>query len=366
MKFTVEKEIFKNAFTTVQGLTGRRTNLSITECVLIRATDTGITLTATDLETGFEGSYPAEVEAEGTIAINAKKVHEIIKLFPDAEISFSEQDKRWIKIGNHNIEYNIVGLNPDDFPSLPEIKSVEFIEISENDLKRLTEHSLVISGASDDKRAHINGVLIERLNTTLRIVSTDGSRLSKTDCYVENLIEAGGVIIPKKGLSEIGKNLRQQETVQIGIKDNHFILKNRNETFTIRLLEGDFPKYNDIISKKDGGITVNINRRLLLAMLKRMSILSSDNYRGVTFCFGNNKLKITATNPDIGESKEEMDIEFVNEPIETAFNPKYFIDTLNMIDENTVCLNIIDDRRPCIVEGENNKNYLTVIMPMRI
>jgi DNA polymerase-3 subunit beta len=101
-------------------------------------------------------------------------------------------------------------------------------------------------------------------------------------------------------------------------------------------------------------------------MLKRMSILSTDDYRSVIFSFVNDKLIITSTNPDIGESKEDMAIEFKGDSIEAAFNPRYFIETLNVIESEKVILEIVNDEKPCILTGEEDQGLVTVIMPMRI
>jgi DNA polymerase-3 subunit beta len=131
------------------------------------------------------------------------------------------------------------------------------------------------------------------------------------------------------------------------------------------LLEGDFPEYEDIIVKK-GGHSIPFDRQLFLMMLKRMSILSSEDYKGVIFNFEKNQLVITSTNPDIGESKEDMDIEYSGDPITVMFNPKFFIETLNVIDEDNVILNIVDEEKPCLIESGKDKTYLSIIMPMRI
>jgi len=372
MKFTINKSDIRNVLSKVQGLTGRKTNLAITETVLIKTAGSGITLIATDLETGFEGSYPAVLESQGTVAINSKKLYEIVRDFPSDDIIVNEVESRWIEIGNERIEYHIVGMDPDDFPDSPHIEEVTFFEIDSGALKRMIEKTLVISGAPDDKRAHINGIYFERIfngdEKAVKMVSTDGSRLSTADyCYDKDfdLPEGPGIIIPKKGLNEVAKFLGPEGAVQIGFKDNHFIIKKDAETIIIRLLEGDFPKYNDIIVRGDGH-AVNIDRQLFIRMLKRMSILSSESYKGVVFNFGTDKLLVTAQNPDLGESKEEMAIEFEGESIEVAFNPKYFMETLNVIDDDTVILGIVDERRPCLIEGENDKTFLSVIMPMRI
>lgn len=370
MKFTISKSDIRNVLSKVQGLTGRKTNLAITETVLLKAGSSGLTLIATDLETGFEGNYPAEVQSEGTVAVNAKKLYEIVRDFPSDDIFVSEVENRWIEIGNQSIEYHIVGMSPEDFPDIPHIEDMTFFEMDSAALKRMIEKSVIISGAADDRRAHINGVFFEKIlkddKKIIRMVSTDGSRLSTADClYDAELSEDPGIIIPKKGLNEVAKFLGHGGPVQVGAKDNHFIIKKDAETIIIRLLEGDFPRYNDIIVKGDGHI-VKINRQQFLMMLKRMSILSSENYKGVVFKFGKDKLLVTATNPDIGEAKEEMAVEFEGEGIEAAFNPKYFIESLNAVEDEAVLLNIVDERRPCLIEGENDKTYLSVIMPMRI
>jgi len=372
MKATINKNDILPVLAKIQGLAGRKTNLAITTNVLIQTTESGISITATDLETGFEGFYPASIDAQGVIAINARKLFEIVRDFPSEDIYVNEVENHWIEIGNQKVEYHIVGLNPDDFPEIPKIEAVEFFEIDSTALHKMIEKTVIISGASDDNRAHIIGIYGERIQQDdqkiFRMVSTDGSRLSKADYVFDkdfDLPDGDNVLIPKKGLVEVAKFLDSEGPVKIGIKDNNFIVKKEKETLIIRLLEGDFPEYGDIVIKKDGHDIV-LDRQLFLMMLKRMSILSSDEYKGVIFHFSKDKLVINSTNPDIGESKEDMELIYQGDPMEVMYNPKFFIDTLGVIDENNIVLNIVDDQKPCKIEGETDKSYLSVIMPMRI
>ena len=372
MKATFKKGDLLPVLSKVQGLTGRRTNLAITTNILIKTDKKGLSISATDLETGFEGFYPADIEKEGIIAINARKFFEIVKDFPSEDVFLNEVENHWIEIGNQKVEYHIVGLNPDDFPEIPKIEDVEFFEIDSMSLAKMIERAVIVSGTTDDKRAHIIGVYAERIeekkNKLFRFVSTDGSRLSKVDTVLNkdvNLPPGESAMIPKKGLVEVGKFLDDEGTVKIGIKENNFIVQKDSETLIILLLEGDFPEYGDIIVKK-GGNFITFDRQLFLMMLKRMSILSSEDYKGVIFNFEKNQLVITSTNPDIGESKEDMDIEYRGDPISVMFNPKFFIETLNVIDDDKLIVNIVDEEKPCLIEGEKDKTYLSVIMPMRI
>ena len=371
MKFTVKKNDIVDVLSNIQGLTGRKSNLAITGNILLNATKDGITIAATDLETGFEGSYPAAVESEGKVAINARKLYEIIREFPSDELLVSEIENRWIQIGNENIEYHIVGMNPEDFPEIPQLEGVDFFEMKSEPFKRMIDQTTII-GSSDDKRAHVVGVYMEKIETDdeliIRMVSTDGSRLTKVDFPFDKDKQInfnGGIIVPKKGLSEVGKFLDSENPVQLGCKSNHFIVKKSSETIIIRLLEGEFPEYKDIIQKLKGNV-INLDRQLFLMMLKRMSILASESYKGVIFNLSDDKMLISSTNPDIGESKEEMVIGFKGDPIEVSYNARYFIESLNVMDDEKIYLNIVNEEKPCLIEGETDKNYLSVIMPMRI
>ena len=372
MKFIINKFQIVNVLAKVQGLTGRRSNLAITENVLIQSGSEGIRLTVTDLETGFEGFYPAVVEQEGAVAVSAKKLYEIVREFPSDDILINEVENRWIEIGNDNVLYHIVGMNPDDFPETPVISEVNFFSIDASALEQMIERTTIISAAGDEKRAHINGVYVERSHgegtNRMRFVSTDGSRLNCTEHLFsspEEIPAGEGVLIPKKGLNEVAKFLDIEGDVQIGIKESNFILKKEKETIIIRMLEGEFPQYEDILKKGEDHL-IKVDKMKFTKMLKRMSILATDNYKGAVFTFSDNNLAVTATNPDYGESKEDMEIDFVGEAIEAAFNPKFFIDALSVIKEENVIINIVDGNRPCIVEGDTDKNFVSVIMPMRI
>jgi DNA polymerase-3 subunit beta len=372
MKFSTRKSDILEVLSKIQGMTGRKSNLAITSNVLISTTDTGISITATDLETGFVGHYPAINETDGVIAINAKKIYEIVREFPSSDIIFHEVENRWVEINNHQVEYHIMGMNPDDFPELPNIEDVNFVEMDSAVLKKMIEKTAFITGEANDKRAHINGVYLTHIqgenDVGMRLVSTDGRRLSKVDGNCSARIDfetADGVLVPKKGMNEVAKFLDMDGTVQVGVKNNQLIVKKESEIITVRLLEGDFPNFKDLILV-DGYQGISIERQSFLMMLKRMSILSSEEYKGVVFHFKNETLTISTTNPDIGESKEDIGISFSDPPFEVAFNPKYFIDSVNMIGDENVVIHIKDKEHPCLINGEKDASYLSVIMPMRI
>lgn len=372
MKFTIQKNEIVNVLAKIQGLAGRRSSLAITECIRIDVSDRGLQIIATDLETGYEGNFPVEHEDPGTLAISARKFYEIVREFPDSNILIEESENRRVDIGNQNVQFHIKGMNPEDFPTTPTIEDVDYFTIDASSFKKMIDKTIVVSGIGEDKKPHINGVFFERLSdrtpAAIRMVSTDGSRLSKYDFHLPDdaiVTEGAGVLIPKKGLNEVSKFLPDSGTVQVGIHESYFVVASSRETIYIRLLEGQFPQYEDIIVR-EGGQNILVNKERFHHMVKRMSILCNDSYRAALFTFDADELVINATNPDIGESKEDMPISYKGGKIQAAFNPKFFIDTVNSIDDDEIIINILSEERPCLIEGKEDKSYLSAIMPMRV
>ncbi|PIE70861.1 MAG: DNA polymerase III subunit beta [Deltaproteobacteria bacterium] len=355
----------------IQGLTGRKSNLAITSHLLIRATGSEISIIATDLETAMEGFYEATVISGGNITINAKKLYEIIRNFPTEEIHIVESENRWFTIGNKTVEYHLVGMDPEDFPLLPDDSGDHKLSVPGYQLKKMIEQMVLIPGIGGDDRPHLTGIKVELLsdehNQIFRLLSTDGRRLGLTDYTlpedVENF-EVSSYLIPKKGLAEVLKFIETDDTVQIRINESHVVFEKTNETIMIRLLEGDFPKYDALINF-DPAYSIEYDKDLLQMMLKRMSILSSETYSGVIFSFSENQIQIVTSNPDMGESREEMLINYNREAFDVAFNPRYFIDALSVIEDDKVMMNIVNGSKPCILYGASDTSFLSVIMPMK-
>lgn len=372
MNFVINKNDISDALSRLQGIASRKSSLAITETVLIRTQGDKITISATDLETGFEGVYPAIVEKEGMVAVNARKFSDIVKTFPTEAIKIKELDNQWIEISSDSVEYHLVGMNPEEFPEIPKISDVVFFKINSGDFKRMIDEAVVISVGGDEKREHLIGVLLEYVEENdlniVRMVSTDVRRLSKMDYIVENMNEPAfgeKIIIPKKGLAEVNKFLDPGLDVEIGVQGNHFIVKKENEIIILNLLDGDFPDYRELLVLEDI-YDIEFPKDLFSMMLKRMSIMTSDEYRGVSFHFENDQLVVRVVNPALGESKEIMDVKYQREPMDAVYNPRYFIEAMAFFEEDKVLLNIKNQEKPCVFREVNNYTYLNIIMPMKI
>lgn len=372
MKFSFNKKEIQDILSKIQGLTGRKTNLTITSDILIKAMESQITITANDLETVFFGTYDAQVESEGMLSINSKKFFEIIKEYPENNIPVNEVENRWVEIGKGDSIFHIVSSDYENFPETPIIEDIEFIEIKSKDLKKMVEVASIVNYSGEEKRIYVIGALIEKiLNGTtekLRIVSTDSRRLHCCDAAFKGQLNLPGesVIIPKKGLSELSKFIdTSKDIINVGIKDNHFIFQNSNESIMIKLLEGEYPDYRPVINN-EGMIPIEIDKNMFSTLMRRVSILTSDDYKSVILNFKENELVVTITNPEIGESKERMMISFSDEEIKSAFNPRYFMEALSIFDDPIVVINVKDNKSPCIIRGLDDDKLICVIMAMHI
>ena len=371
MEFKIKKETILDALTKVQGITGKKTNIPITSNVLISAQESMVSIRATDLEMAFKALNEAEVSKEGSTAVPSRKLYEIVRAFPSDTLAVKETENKWIQIADKRIEYNLVGMEPDDFPGFPEIEGVDLFEIDANVLRNMINKT-IYSVLGDEGRAQLSGICFESIVTddkkTIRMISTDGHRLSKIDHVIEDNqspTPTDRVIIPKGGAVEVLRLLEGGGSAKIGFRDNNFVTEKEQEVLIIRLIEGEFPDYEMVIPKI-GQDEMVVQKEDFLMMLRRMSILSSDKYPGVRFKIDKEQLEATTTNPEIGESKEIISISYKGKPFEVAFNPKYFTDTLTSMDSEEVVVKLKDEVNPCTIEGKDDVGFLSVIMPMRV
>jgi DNA polymerase-3 subunit beta len=355
----------------VQGITGKKSSFPATSNVLVYAKEGHIVVLATDLEIAFQGHYEAEVLHEGGSVIPSRKLYEIVRDFPSDVVTFKESENRWIQIADKKIEYNIVGMETEAFPGLPDVEGVPLFDMDGLVLKNMIEKTMY-AVLSDEGRVHLAGVFLETITEGeerfFRMVSTDGHRLSRIDepiDKVSGLELQEGVIVPKSGIAEVLRLVEGGGEVQIGFREKELIVKKGSEILIVRLIEGEFPDYNLVIPKEMKG-EVRVEREAFLMMLKRMSILSSDKYRSVRFNIDKEQMETITTNPDIGESRETIPIRYNGEGLEIAFNPRYFLDCVGHMRSDEIIVKLNDEGTPCVLQGDKDPGFLSVIMPMRI
>jgi DNA polymerase-3 subunit beta len=369
MNFTIEKEVFLKGLARVQGIVEKRNTIPVLSNLLIEGIDGELRLTATDLEVGMRSTYPANIRKPGKITVSAKKLYEIIKELPDNEISFNVKENCWIEVECGKAQFNIVGLSADEFPNFPTADKGVTLSLSSPVCKEMIEKTF-FAVSQDESKYNLNGIFCQlQQNAQLRFVATDGHRLSLIDKQVEGSDSAelaSGVILPRKGILELRKLADEGEgDLQLGFMDNNAVVIKDQTVVIMRLIDGEFPDYNRVIpqnNQQQAAIAVDP----LLHALRRMIILSSEKSRGVKMNLKGNLLELSSSNPELGDAREELDMEYQGEDISVGFNARYLLDILQVQDQERVNLILKDNLSPGLVKPLEEDGYLAVIMPMRL
>jgi DNA polymerase-3 subunit beta len=368
MEFRAKRGDFLATLYWSQGIVERRNTMPILANVLIEARNGEIHLTATDLEVGIRGKLEGQVIRDGIVTVSAKKLYEIVREAPDETLQLKRLENEWVEIKSGKSMFKIVGLDAREFPQFPKFEGEKLSSLPAKVLREMIERT-IFSVSNDETRYNLNGVFVEEAKEgKVRMVATDGHRLALIERGIGSFGLSKGVILPRKGLAELRRLLEGAEDgqVSVGFKENMGLVSKENVELFMRLIEGDFPDYNKVIPK-DNPQLARIEQDDFLHALRRVSILSSERYKGIKMEFKNGKVSISASNPELGEAVEEIEIDYQGKALTVGFNARYLIDVLTVLgDGGNVELALKDDVSPSILRKGNDDGYLYVIMPMRL
>ncbi len=366
MKLKTKAEDFANKLGLVQGISERRATMPVLSHILLNVKGNKIEISATDLETTMNTWCDAQIQEEGSLAVPARKLYEIIKELPDEEIEIEELPNYWVEIRTSSAEFKIAGLPSEDFPQIPELHSDNLFSVQSSIIEDMISKT-IFAVSPDELRRNLAGIFVEDSeDDTLRLVATDGHRLS----LVEKKIESGvkfdkGFVVPKKGVAELRKVLKLSENIRIGVGENFFMAEGEEIVLIARLIDAEFPDYKQV-TPDTTKVTININRTELLSALKRVSILSSEKTHSIKIMLNSDGVTLISVSPEVGEAKEVVPLEYSGEPIELGFNARYLMDVLEAITGDVVQVGLIDELSPTTIRPEGDEVYLSVIMPMRV
>jgi DNA polymerase-3 subunit beta len=343
--------------------------------VLLSTMDSDIYISATDLEISLQQKIPAKIIVPGSITISGRKLFEIVKESKSEEISIKEKENNWVYISDDHAKYNLACLPAEEYPVFIEPEGVTTIDVDREVLNEMINKT-IFSVTMEEAGFKLSGVFTEKVTIQdkifLRMVSTDGHRLSMVDKdikKIEILEINNGITIPKKGMIELNKLASEGDSVNIsiGFKKNNCIARRDDSFIMIRLLESKFPDYRSVIPiNSEIKHRIKIKREDLLDGMKKMVILSSESYKGVKIILDNNDMELISINPDLGDAQDHLKIEYQGDRLEMGFNSRYFIDALQVMESDIVELSFIDHSRPCLIQGDKDKGFFGLIMPMRI
>jgi DNA polymerase-3 subunit beta len=354
-----------------QGIVERRTTNQILSHVLLSARGDNLRLTATDLHHTLVADHPARVVTEGELSVDASTLFQIVRALtePTVQLTLSKGNRLTIVCGK--ARFNVVGTSGEEFPPVPSRDDQSSLTVRGGDLRRMIEETL-FSISTDDSRFDLNGAHLEEITAEsgeprLRLVTTDGSRLSWSEATYEGEFAMGrSMLLPRKGLGELRKFIEVDDTAwKVAFGDRSATFSTEGTTLMVRLVEGQFPPYHKVMPQ---GLKrrVVLQRGAFASALKRVSIMASDRNHSVRFAFEEDRLVLTAQNIDAGDVREEIPADLEGAPVLTGFNVRYFQDVLSATRSDQLQLELGEALDPCLVRMPDRDDCLFVVMPMRL
>lgn len=362
MKIKAEKEILLNGIQTVQNAITARSTLPILSNILIETQGDFLRLTATDLDIGISCVMPMDIQEQGEIAVPAKRFNDIIKELPHNNLNLTTKKNNLVIIETEQCQFKIMGLPREEFPKLPEFKDKEVIKIGQEGLKQmLTLTSFAVS--FDEVRYILNGILFKINKNILTLVATDGKRLAIIERDLTHEINKDiRIIIPIKTIHELNRNLKDEGELSLTLGDNQALFDLGKVFIISRLIEGEFPDYQQVIPPISNN-KMRIDRNQFLLAIRRAALLSTPDYQAVKLELFKNKLVVSKSTPDIGESREEVPVEYQGKELAIGFNPNYLTDVLKNLTVDTVEFELTDAEKPGVIRVNG---YVYIVLPMRL
>jgi DNA polymerase-3 subunit beta len=365
MDFTVSKAAFLKGLALAQGVADKKSTLPILANVLIRSDGKNrLLIAATDLTVSVASEVEAKVTKEGGLTVAARALFDVIKGLPADDVTISRKDNNWAQIKSGKSEFKIVGLPDKDFPKLPDHREVSFATLDRSILSDLIDKTL-FSVSTDETRYHLSGALFEGDGTVVRMVSTDGHRLSIAEGKSAFKLESAA-LIPRKGVTELRKAIDSFDgQLELAFHQGHGYFKLGAAVLSVKLIDAKFPPYDQVVPQS-ADKKVELSTSAFTDALRRVSLLSVEKTNGVRLELKKGVLRISADNPDLGEAREDLDVEYQGAALSIGFNARYLLEVLAEVGTDRVVLELSGELDPGALHPIDGRHYLGVVMPMRI
>lgn len=358
------KDLFEGVQTAARAVSAR-TSLPILGHLLITAEDDKLRIAATDLEIGMECIVEASVQEPGSLTAPARVLSEVLASLPETDVALSVDDTNTVSIKAATSDFSILGLPPEEFPMLPEVREEVSFSIERDALREGIRKTSFAIGI-DESRAILTGILVQVTENNLKLVSTDTHRLCVLDCA---LVESRGevnAIVPGRAMNEVLRIVPEGEgTVSVGISSSQVKFKIGDTILISRLIEGQFPNFEKVIPTEHNK-KLTIPREQFEQSLKRVHIVARENSNRAVVQVEDGKLVITAESGSVGKAHEEVEIVKEGEDLKMAFSAKYLLDALAVIDTEAVEMELTGEVNQAVMKPQGSEDYIYVVMPMQV
>ncbi len=374
LECTVLKNDLLEGLNSLQNITNKRGTLAVLSNVLIETNGSELIITGTDLEVGLRLFVPAQIANTGTITLPSKKIFEIVRESGSEEIMIEETGNSWVQIKAGLSTYNLAGIKSEEFPTFPEFDEDTFTSFESHIFLDLID-KVIFSIASEQENIYsLTSVLIEKEKresvSYLKMISSDGHRLSIMEKDVAVDVDSFHLnevtLIPKKGIQELKKFCENRDTIDLSFEKKQLIARDGDAVMVIRLKQGEFPQYKSITNAVSLENCIKIERIRFLESLKRINLFTEDIFHTIQLQLEGETMILTSQNADLGNAKDEMKIDYSGGPLTLGFNCRYFIETLQVMESDIVEAYINSNNSPCLMKSEDDKGFLSIIMPMQL
>ena len=375
MELSVGKADLQKELQLCQGVVEKRSTIPILSNVLLKAADGRLQISATDLDVTILSSCAARVTTPGGVTIEAKRLFDIVRSLPDEDVHFTLQENNSVLVESGTAKFRLLGLPAEDYPTLPTVNVADAFTIPLDELKTMVG-KVKFAITHEETRFQLNGALLKVQPNKMEMVATDGHRMALIN-FPSGISGKGKkgsdltILVPRKALDEILRLESGEEgTVQFGVSDNQLFFEAGDRRLLARMIDVNFPNYMEVISR-DNDRRVMVDRERLLATIKRISLVANERTRAVRFDFAPGKLTVSSTNPELGDARETVPIDYAGQPFFVGLNAAYVMDFLSATDTPTVSLDLKDENSQCIGRPASAAedlpyDYLYVVMPMRL
>jgi DNA polymerase III subunit beta len=371
MEFSVNKSELLKELSLAQGVVERKTTLPILSNFLVESQPSGLKISATDLELGVLCVCPAKVKKEGAGTIPAKRLLEIVRSLPDAEIKFKMLENHWVQVTCERSSFKLVGMARDSFPVLPAVPKA-LAALPAKVLTALIQKT-IFAISNEESRYTLNGALLLLKPDSVSMVATDGHRLAlvERDVEIQGLSSELRLLIPKKAMGELLRLLADSDDempAKLAKDESHLFFSLGERVLISRMLTGQFPNYEAVLPRENKRV-IELDKDHVTAAIRRVALLADERSRAIRMQLDKGKLEVFSSSGDYGEAHESLDVEYAGEGLQIGFDYQYLLDFLNVLGESgKVRLELKDEQsagqfRP---SGEQPDRYRYVVMPMRI
>ncbi|MEM7403280.1 MAG: DNA polymerase III subunit beta [Myxococcota bacterium] len=379
MKVTIEVADLLKSLTLLHTVAQRKSSMPILSHVLLQAqrdeqTGAGqLDLSATDLETAMRLCLPCEVEMAGGAAVPARTLFELVRSLPGAKVSLTRDDDGQLHVHSGRVRAQLLTLPQEDFPNVAQPQDVQLLQLNVKQFVDMAQKTLYCT-SNDENRFALTGVCCEPIEqeSGLMMVATDGHRLSRVRQAGESvdLQLQHAIIVPRKGLTELLRLLQQQEVqpdsrFQLGIMRGQLVAVYNNALLTMRLLQGEFPDYRQVIPKLSDKI-VRVSRADLLACLRRAAVLVSEKHTTLRWDLTPGELAVYCHNPDTGEVSDQIAIDYEGPELQIGLNARYALEAISSLDDDNVLIRLTDSASPILLSGIEPEHHQCVVMPIDV